>query len=197
MLLDVDEPKLRLLGGVAAHLARRHGDVRVVATTDARRALDGADFVVTTVRVGGDAARVADERIAVRHGVPGQETTGAGGPSASVTAPTWANLGQPGPAGHGRRARSRRQTCGPRPWPPVVGTGGPRSAGSRPAGANAGRPPLPRRYSQIATRASAPPTSGGTPGRTCTRSRRAVVRCSSSHDAAAWLTKGPPRALST
>ncbi|GAA3716842.1 glycosyl hydrolase [Nonomuraea antimicrobica] len=79
VLLDVDEHKLRLLGGVAAHLARRHGDVRVVATTDARRALDGADFVVTTVRVGGDAARVADEQIAVRHGVLGQETTGAGG----------------------------------------------------------------------------------------------------------------------
>lgn len=79
VLFDIDEQKLRLLGGVAAHLARRHSDVRVVATTDPRRALEGADFVVTTVRVGGDAARVTDERIAQRHGVLGQETTGPGG----------------------------------------------------------------------------------------------------------------------
>ncbi|MEW9555510.1 6-phospho-beta-glucosidase [Nonomuraea sp. NPDC050783] len=78
-LLDVDEHKLRLLGGVAAHLARGHSDVRVTMTTDVREAFEGADFVVTTVRVGGDAARVTDERIAARHGVLGQETTGPGG----------------------------------------------------------------------------------------------------------------------
>ncbi|MQA86419.1 MAG: 6-phospho-beta-glucosidase [Streptosporangiales bacterium] len=79
VLLDVDPDKLRLLGPVAAHLARDHSNLRVVTATDPRQALEGADFVVTTVRVGGDAGRVADERIALRHGVLGQETTGAGG----------------------------------------------------------------------------------------------------------------------
>ncbi|MFF5207214.1 6-phospho-beta-glucosidase [Streptosporangium sp. NPDC000396] len=79
VLFDIDEEKLRLLGGISAHLARHHSDVHVVATTDPRQALEGADFVVTTVRVGGDAARVTDERIAQCHGVLGQETTGPGG----------------------------------------------------------------------------------------------------------------------
>lgn len=52
---------------------------RVVWTTDARTALAGADFVVTTFRVGGIASRVIDERVPLRHGVLGQETTGPGG----------------------------------------------------------------------------------------------------------------------
>lgn len=79
VLFDVDPDKLRLLGGVATHLAREHSNLRVVTTADPREALEGADFVVTTIRVGGDAGRVADERIALRHGVLGQETTGPGG----------------------------------------------------------------------------------------------------------------------
>jgi 6-phospho-beta-glucosidase len=79
VLLDSDEHKLHLLGAVSAHLARGVSALRVTTTTDPRRALEGADFVVTTIRVGGDAGRVTDERIALRHGVLGQETTGAGG----------------------------------------------------------------------------------------------------------------------
>ncbi|HKN97910.1 MAG TPA: 6-phospho-beta-glucosidase, partial [Pseudonocardiaceae bacterium] len=39
----------------------------------------GADFVFSAIRVGGLAARVADERVAREAGVLGQETTGAGG----------------------------------------------------------------------------------------------------------------------
>lgn len=78
VLLDVDAEKLTLLGGLCRELAAPYG-LRVTATTDARAALDGADFVVTTIRVGGDGGRVLDERIALRHGILGQETTGAGG----------------------------------------------------------------------------------------------------------------------
>jgi 6-phospho-beta-glucosidase len=63
VLLDSDEHKLHLLGAVSAHLARGVSALRVT----------------TTIRVGGDAGRVTDERIALRHGVLGQETTGAGG----------------------------------------------------------------------------------------------------------------------
>ncbi|WP_433324103.1 hypothetical protein [Spirillospora sp. CA-294931] len=79
VLLDIDPEKLHLLGAVSAHLAREHSPVRVVATTDAHRALADAAYVVTTIRVGGDRGRVVDERVAMRHGVLGQETTGAGG----------------------------------------------------------------------------------------------------------------------
>jgi 6-phospho-beta-glucosidase len=77
-LFDIDAEKLDLLGGICRGLAADHG-VRVTAATDARAALAGADFVVTTIRVGGDRGRVLDERVAMRHGVLGQETTGAGG----------------------------------------------------------------------------------------------------------------------
>jgi 6-phospho-beta-glucosidase len=41
--------------------------------------MESADHVVTTIRVGFDRGRALDERIALRHGVLGQETTGPGG----------------------------------------------------------------------------------------------------------------------
>jgi 6-phospho-beta-glucosidase len=78
VLLDVDERKLRLLGGLSQQLASGH-DLRVTTTTHARIALTDADFVVTTIRPGGDRTRASDERIALAHGVLGQETTGPGG----------------------------------------------------------------------------------------------------------------------
>ena len=46
---------------------------------DARSAVSGADYVVTSIRVGNEQGRIFDERIALRHGVLGQETTGPGG----------------------------------------------------------------------------------------------------------------------
>jgi 6-phospho-beta-glucosidase len=48
-------------------------------TTDPVRALDGASYVITTIRVGKEKGRVLDERIALAHHVLGQETTGPGG----------------------------------------------------------------------------------------------------------------------
>lgn len=42
-------------------------------------AVEGAEFVLSSIRVGGIAARARDERIAVRYGLAGQETTGPGG----------------------------------------------------------------------------------------------------------------------
>ena len=48
-------------------------------TADAERALEGASYVVTTVRPGDEEGRIRDERIALSHGVLGQETTGPGG----------------------------------------------------------------------------------------------------------------------
>jgi 6-phospho-beta-glucosidase len=51
----------------------------VTTTTELDVALDGADFVFSAIRVGGLAARVQDERVALEHGLLGQETTGPGG----------------------------------------------------------------------------------------------------------------------
>jgi 6-phospho-beta-glucosidase len=79
-LMDIDAEKLQLLGGLCQELGRRSGkSVQVTLTSDARQALQGAKYVVTSIRVGSDAGRVLDERIALRHGVLGQETTGPGG----------------------------------------------------------------------------------------------------------------------
>jgi 6-phospho-beta-glucosidase len=79
-LMDSDAEKLDVFGALCREVARVAGSrVRIASTTDAQAALEGARYVVTTIRVGGDEGRVFDERIALRHGVLGQETTGPGG----------------------------------------------------------------------------------------------------------------------
>lgn len=79
-LMDIDAHKLRLMSALARGVASRmDSPVQITDTTDAETALRDAAFVVTTIRVGGDQGRVMDERIALRHGVLGQETTGPGG----------------------------------------------------------------------------------------------------------------------
>lgn len=79
-LMDVDADRLEIVGSLTDRLTQS-GDLhcRVSRTTDARAALAGADFVITTFRVGGIASRVIDERVPLRYGVLGQETTGPGG----------------------------------------------------------------------------------------------------------------------
>ncbi len=79
-LLDVDEGRLRIFEALSRALTRgASSPVRITATTNAREALEGAHYVIPTIRVGGDHGRALDERIALRHGVLGQETTGPGG----------------------------------------------------------------------------------------------------------------------
>ena len=79
-LYDIDEHKLDLLGALNREVTRRAGNpFRLTTTIDAREALTGADHVVTTIRVGFEQGRALDERIALNHGVLGQETTGPGG----------------------------------------------------------------------------------------------------------------------
>ena len=51
----------------------------VVVEDDLAKALSGADFVFSAIRVGGLRGRTCDERSALAEGVLGQETTGAGG----------------------------------------------------------------------------------------------------------------------
>jgi len=81
-LADIEsgKSKLETVGGLAKRMVDRAGvpiDVRL--TLDRRRAIEGADFVLTQIRVGQLEARKWDERIPLRHGVIGQETTGPGG----------------------------------------------------------------------------------------------------------------------
>lgn len=53
--------------------------IAVSGTLDRREALAGADFIITQIRVGGLDARGRDERIPLKYGMIGQETTGIGG----------------------------------------------------------------------------------------------------------------------
>lgn len=79
-LYDINKEKLQVIEKLCAHVVRRAGgELRVYAVEEAREAVTGADYVVTTLRVGGDHSRTMDEEIALRLGVIGQETTGVGG----------------------------------------------------------------------------------------------------------------------
>ena len=80
VLLDPDRDRLEAVGGLSGRILRRHGWAGDLITTDDRdRALDGADFVVIQLRVGGQAARHTDETLPIGYGCLGQETTGPGG----------------------------------------------------------------------------------------------------------------------
>ena len=79
-LHDIDAERLNVVGGLAGRmLARQRYTGELVLTGDLDRALDGADFVLLQIRVGGQAARLVDETIPLQCGCIGQETTGAGG----------------------------------------------------------------------------------------------------------------------
>lgn len=80
VLLDVDPERLAIVGGLAQRmLDRLDWTGRLTCTGDRDTAIDGADFVLIQLRVGGQAARLVDETLPPRFGVIGQETTGAGG----------------------------------------------------------------------------------------------------------------------
>jgi len=80
VLHDVDAERREVVGGLAARMLARQGwDGQLTVTGDLDRALDGADFVLVQLRVGGQAARLGDETFPLACGCIGQETTGAGG----------------------------------------------------------------------------------------------------------------------
>src|SRR6478752_8500469 len=80
VLLDTDSERLDIVGGLAGRMLERlDWRGRLVLTGDREAAIDGADFVLIQLRVGGQAARLVDETLPPTFGVVGQETTGAGG----------------------------------------------------------------------------------------------------------------------
>jgi 6-phospho-beta-glucosidase len=80
VLLDLDPERLEVVGGLARRMLMRAGWTgSLVTTLDRDAALDGADYVLIQLRVGGQAARLLDETLPLRFGTIGQETTGAGG----------------------------------------------------------------------------------------------------------------------
>jgi 6-phospho-beta-glucosidase len=79
-LMDIDAERLRIMRGFTTRFLKNIAyDVPVSSTGDRVEAITGADFIVTQIRVGGNAARINDEKIPLKYGLIGQETTGAGG----------------------------------------------------------------------------------------------------------------------
>jgi 6-phospho-beta-glucosidase len=80
VFMDNDEEKLNIYGKMAQKVASLIcGGLEFRLTCDAVEAIKDADYIITTIRVGGDGMRVRDERAALDLGVLGQETTGAAG----------------------------------------------------------------------------------------------------------------------
>lgn len=80
VLHDLDPMALEVVVTVAdAMLTRAGRPFKVRTTTHLEEALDGPDFLVASIRVGGLAGRIIDEQVPLAHGVIGQETTGPGG----------------------------------------------------------------------------------------------------------------------
>jgi 6-phospho-beta-glucosidase len=79
-LMDIDEERLKVVGGFARRMVEAKGSpFKVFLTTDQREAVAGASYVTTQLRVGQMEARRRDEYLGLRHGLIGQETTGVGG----------------------------------------------------------------------------------------------------------------------
>jgi 6-phospho-beta-glucosidase len=79
-LHDIDAQRLEIVGALAGRMLRRVGFAgELELTGDLDRAVDGADYVLIQIRVGGQAARLTDETLPLACGCIGQETTGAGG----------------------------------------------------------------------------------------------------------------------
>ena len=81
VLYDIDEKRLEIMRGFCRRFADKRGmqGLMIRSTMDLDDALEGADFVDTQIRVGGNVQRVKDEKIPLQFGLIGQETTGAGG----------------------------------------------------------------------------------------------------------------------
>ena len=75
-LYDSDQERLPLIAALAREYA---GAAVVTACASLAQAVEGADFVVTSIRAGGIEARARDEAAALARGMVGQETVGPAG----------------------------------------------------------------------------------------------------------------------
>jgi 6-phospho-beta-glucosidase len=76
VLFDIDAERTRLIASVAAEFA---GGARLKIEPRLEPAIDGADYVFISIRVGGIERRARDEQTALALGLVGQETVGPAG----------------------------------------------------------------------------------------------------------------------
>ena len=91
-LYDIDQDRLRIIADLATRMAP---GTRVTSETTPEAAIAGADFVITSIRVGGAAQRAIDEATAIGLGAIGQETVGPAGFAMAVrTIPAMVHYGR-------------------------------------------------------------------------------------------------------
>ena len=79
-LYDPDAERLDSMVKLCRHISERLGaQIRLNARQSLASTCRDAEFVLLTYRVGGEVGRAYDERVALDHGVLGQETVGPGG----------------------------------------------------------------------------------------------------------------------
>lgn len=85
VLFGRDHVRLELVARLCRHFAGRFGlDVHISTSTDLGESLEGAEYVLNQVRVGGLEGRLFDETFPIKYGIPGEETVGPGGFSSAM-----------------------------------------------------------------------------------------------------------------
>ena len=79
-MMDIHPEKNKVVSSLAERMLEAAGcGARLVVTDNLEEAVEGADYVLGQVRVGLLDARIKDEKIPMKYGMLGQETTGIGG----------------------------------------------------------------------------------------------------------------------
>ncbi|HOV33837.1 MAG TPA: 6-phospho-beta-glucosidase [Candidatus Hydrogenedens sp.] len=79
-LMDQNPQRLDINHSFSERLAQRYGSkCKIYKTTDVNEALSNARYVLTQIRVGQMQSRINDEKLGLKYGILGQETTGIGG----------------------------------------------------------------------------------------------------------------------
>ena len=82
-LMDVDADRMAVVGGLCERIVARAGHPISISYHDAYEpAIDGADFVLVQFRVGGEDARIGDDRLGLEYRIPFVETVTVCGVSA-------------------------------------------------------------------------------------------------------------------
>jgi 6-phospho-beta-glucosidase len=78
--MDINAERMEIVAGFCRRYLQHLGHhITIETTTDRRRAIEGAGYIITQLRVGGNTQRVLDEKIPLKYDIIGQETTGPGG----------------------------------------------------------------------------------------------------------------------
>jgi len=79
-IYDIDQERMDVIRALVSKIVKDSATpLKVEFTTDFKQAVQNAAFIYFAIRVGGERGRAIDERIPLKYGVLGQETTGPGG----------------------------------------------------------------------------------------------------------------------